>query len=68
MTLQEAPMPYVSCPTAVINAPVDVVWALLMDPAGWERVFDMRVAGIDPPGPAVVGAAGIARDTPERGA
>jgi hypothetical protein len=48
-------MRYVSCPTAVINAPADIVWALLMDPAGWERVFDMRVAGIDPPGPAVVG-------------
>ena len=48
-------MRYVSCPTAVISAPVDVVWALFMDPAGWERVFDMRVAGIDPPGPAVVG-------------
>jgi hypothetical protein len=26
-----------------------------MDPAGWERVFDLRVADIDPPGPAVVG-------------
>jgi hypothetical protein len=29
MTLQEAPMLYMSCPTAVINAPVDVVWALV---------------------------------------
>jgi hypothetical protein len=26
-----------------------------MDPAGWERVFDLRVVSIDPPGPAVVG-------------
>jgi hypothetical protein len=48
-------MPFASCPTAVVNAPAEVVWALLMDPAGWERVFDGRVAGIDPPGPAVVG-------------
>jgi DNA-directed RNA polymerase alpha subunit len=26
-----------SCPTAVINAPVDVVWALLIEPAAWGR-------------------------------
>jgi hypothetical protein len=55
MTLQEAPMPYVSCPTAVINAPVDVVWALLIEPAAWGGVFDVRVGRIDPPGPAIVG-------------
>jgi len=45
----------VSCPTVVINAPVDVVWALLMEPAAWEDVFDVRVGSIDPPGPAIVG-------------
>ncbi len=55
MTLQEAPTPYVSCPTAVINAPVDVVWALLIEPAAWGGVFDLRVGSIDPPGPAIVG-------------
>jgi putative SOS response-associated peptidase YedK len=55
MTLQEAPMRYVSCPTAVVNAPVDVVWALLMQPSVWEGVFDVRVGSIDPPGPAIVG-------------
>jgi hypothetical protein len=43
MTLQEAPMRYVSCPTAVINAPVNVVWALLIEPAAWGGVFDVRV-------------------------
>ncbi|SIO57944.1 hypothetical protein SAMN05443247_08714 [Bradyrhizobium erythrophlei] len=37
MTLQEAPMAYMSCPTAVINALVDVVWALLIEPAAWGR-------------------------------
>ena len=41
MTLQETPMRYVSCPTAVINTRVDVVWALLMKPAAWGGVFDM---------------------------
>jgi hypothetical protein len=45
----------VSCPTAVINAPVDVVWALLIEPAAWGGVFDVRVGSIDPPGPAIVG-------------
>jgi len=55
MTLQETPMPYVSCPTAVINAPVDVVWALLMEPAAWGGVFNVRVGSIDPPGRAIVG-------------
>lgn len=48
MTLQEAPMRHVSCPTAVINAPVDVVWALLIEPAAWGGVFDVRVGSIDP--------------------
>jgi hypothetical protein len=54
MKLQEATMPYVSCPTAVIDTRVDVAWALLMNPAAWGGVFDMRVGSIDPPGPAVV--------------
>jgi hypothetical protein len=46
---------YASCPTAVVDAPADLVWALLVDPAGWGSVFDVRVASVDPPGPAVVG-------------
>jgi hypothetical protein len=48
-------MPYASCPTAVINASVDQVWAILMTPALWGNVFDMRVISVDPPGSAVVG-------------
>jgi hypothetical protein len=48
-------MSYASCPTAVVNAPADIVWALLTDPACWGGVFDMRVAGIDVPGPAIIG-------------
>jgi len=48
-------MPYASCPTAVVNAPVGHVWALLVAPAGWGSVFDMRVTNIDPPGPAAAG-------------
>ena len=55
MTLQEAPKPCVSCPTAVIDTRVDAAWALLMNPAAWGGVFDMRVGSINPPGPAMVG-------------
>jgi hypothetical protein len=48
-------MSYVSCPTAIVNAPVDLVWALLAAPAGWGEVFDLRILKVDPPGPAIVG-------------
>jgi Polyketide cyclase / dehydrase and lipid transport len=48
-------MRYASCPTAVVEVPVDRVWALLMAPAGWGDVFDMRLLGVDPPGRAAVG-------------
>jgi hypothetical protein len=48
-------MTYASCPTAVINAPIDVVWRLLTEPAGWGDFFDVRVIGVEPPGLAVVG-------------
>lgn len=44
-------MPHASCPTVVVNAPVGVVWVILMEPAGWENVFDVRIDGVDPPGP-----------------
>jgi hypothetical protein len=48
-------MRYASCPTAIIEVPVDRVWTLLTAPAGWGEVFDMRLLGVDPPGPAAVG-------------
>jgi hypothetical protein len=48
-------MSYARCPTAVVDAPAAIVWALLMEPAGWGNVFDVRVASVDPPGPATVG-------------
>ncbi|HYL33048.1 MAG TPA: SRPBCC family protein [Stellaceae bacterium] len=44
-----------SCPTAGVNAPVELVWMLLTAPAGWGDFFDIRVTAIDPPGPAAVG-------------
>jgi hypothetical protein len=48
-------MRYASCPTAIIEVPVDRVWTLLTAPAGWGDVFDMRLIRVDPPGPAAVG-------------
>jgi hypothetical protein len=48
-------MTNISCPTALVNAPIDVVWNLLTDPAGWTAFFDIRVTRIVPPGRAVVG-------------
>jgi hypothetical protein len=45
----------ISCPTGLVNAPIDVVWNLLTDPAGWPSFFDIRVIHIVPPGRAVVG-------------
>jgi len=45
----------VICPTAAVDAPVELVWMLLTAPAGWGDVFDIRIAAIDPPGPAAAG-------------
>lgn len=48
-------MEIVSCPTAVVDAPAQVVWRLLTEPAGWSKFFDMRVLRVEPPGTAIVG-------------
>jgi hypothetical protein len=48
-------MSYASCPTVVVNAPVEIVSALLADPVGWGYVFDVRINHVDPQGPAVAG-------------
>jgi hypothetical protein len=48
-------MTYASCPTAVVNAPADTVWRLLTEPAGWGDCFDVRIARVEPAGPAAVG-------------
>jgi Polyketide cyclase / dehydrase and lipid transport len=58
-------MSHVSCPTAVVNASVDMVWRLLMEPAGWGDVFDMRVLDVDPPGPARPGQEVIGETGPK---
>jgi hypothetical protein len=48
-------MKHVSCPTALVHAPLDIVWALLTEPAGWKEFFDIRITRVVPPGSAVVG-------------
>jgi len=48
-------MNHLSCPTTVINAPIDTIWALLMDPLSWHKVFDIRIQNALPRGPATPG-------------
>ncbi|HET6328690.1 MAG TPA: SRPBCC family protein [Planctomycetaceae bacterium] len=49
------PATYTACPTDVVHAPVDVVWKLLTNFAGWGDFYDCRVISVEPPGPGVVG-------------
>jgi hypothetical protein len=48
-------MKYASCPTGVVNAPVEVVLTLLTHPEGWGDFYNVRITAADPAGPAVVG-------------
>lgn len=48
-------MTYASCPTAMVNAPVGVVWRLLTEPGGWGTFLDVRITGVEPPGVAAIG-------------
>jgi hypothetical protein len=44
-------MNHVSCPTSIVNAPVELVWQLLTSPEGWGDFYDVRITGVDPAGP-----------------
>ena len=57
-------MAYASCPTNIVNAPVEIVWTLLTRPEGWGDFYDVRIAAIEPPGPAVVGQTVFAESGP----
>jgi hypothetical protein len=48
-------MTYASCPTTVVNAPIDIVWKLLTEPARWGDFFDVCITGVEPARPAVIG-------------
>jgi hypothetical protein len=46
---------HLACPTALVDAPVDVVWNLLADTAGWGRFYDLKILSVEPPGPVSTG-------------
>ena len=52
------------CPTTIVNAPVEIVWTLLTRPEGWGDFYDVRIAAIEPPVPAVVGQTVFAESGP----
>jgi hypothetical protein len=57
-------MNYVSCPTSVVDAPVELVWMLLTHPEGWGDFYNMRITAVDPAGTAVVGQTVFAESGP----
>jgi hypothetical protein len=48
-------MPVSVCPAGVAAAPVEQVWALLMQPETYDQWWDMHTERVTPPGPATPG-------------
>jgi hypothetical protein len=48
-------MTHASRPSAVVSAPIEIVWLLLTDPARWGDFFDVRITRVEPAGLAVIG-------------
>lgn len=46
---------HLACPTAIVDAPLNLVWGLLVNTAGWGRFYDLSVISVEPPGPAAPG-------------
>jgi hypothetical protein len=46
---------HLACPTAIVEAPINVVWNLLLNTAEWGKFYDIRVLSVDPPGQARAG-------------
>jgi hypothetical protein len=57
-------MNYVSCPTSIVDAPVELVWGLLTRPEGWGDFYNMRITSVDPAGTVVVGQTVFAESGP----
>jgi len=57
-------MTYASCPTSIVNAPVEIVWSLLTRPEKWGDFYDVRVTSVEPVGPAMVGQTVFAESGP----
>gem|GEM_PF-469671 len=58
-------MNHTSCPTTIINAPVELVWNLLTHPQGWGDFYNLRILSVDPVGPAVAGQTISAESGPQ---
>jgi hypothetical protein len=43
---------HLACPVAIVAAPVEVVWKLLLNTAEWGTFYDLKVHSVEPPGPA----------------
>ena len=43
------------CPADRVHAPVELVWELLMHPAGYGRFLDLTVDRVEPAGPPAAG-------------
>ncbi|HEY7122853.1 MAG TPA: SRPBCC family protein [Ktedonobacterales bacterium] len=43
------------CPAALVAAPVETVWALLMEPERYDEWWDAHIERVTPPGPATPG-------------
>ena len=48
-------MAVVSCPVAVVRAPITVVWQMLSETSRYHTWIDGQIVSIDPPGPAAAG-------------
>jgi hypothetical protein len=57
-------MAYASCPTSIVEAPVEIVWSLLTCPENWGDFYDLRVTSVEPRGPAAIGQTVLAESGP----
>jgi hypothetical protein len=48
-------MPFAACPSEIVDAPIELVWNLLTEPADWGEFYDVRNIVVVPVGPAKVG-------------
>jgi hypothetical protein len=53
-----------SCPTCIVDAPVETVWALLMRPERWGDFYDLRIVSVKPSGLATIGQTVFAESGP----
>jgi hypothetical protein len=64
MLMRRTDIAYSSCPTSIVNAPVEIVWGLLTHPEKWGDFYHVRVTSVEPAGPAIVGQTVFAESGP----